>query len=47
MRKPKHDMGSVEDLVFAWKRSRKVFSSGKPAAGAAGAKGGAAAKKKK
>ncbi|KAL2181834.1 mitochondrial 54S ribosomal protein bL19m [Thermothelomyces heterothallicus CBS 202.75] len=34
MRKPKHDMGSVEELVFAWKRSRKVFSSGKAAAGA-------------
>jgi ribosomal protein L19 len=51
LRKPKHDRGSVEDLVFAWKRTRKVFSSGKPAAGAAaaGAKGkkaGAAAKKK-
>jgi ribosomal protein L19 len=51
MRKPKHDMGSVEDLVFAWKRSRKVFSSGKPAAGAAakgakGAKTAAGAKKK-
>ncbi|KAK4123601.1 hypothetical protein N657DRAFT_618492 [Parathielavia appendiculata] len=52
MRKPKHDMGSVEDLVFAWKRSRKVFSSGKPAAaataakGAKGAKGTAGAKKK-
>lgn len=51
LRKPKHDVGSVEDLVFAWKRSRKVFSSGKPGAGAAGAKGakgvkGAAAKKK-
>lgn len=49
MRKPKHDFGSVEDLVFAWKRSRKVFSTGKPAAGAAKAKAkgkGAAAKKK-
>jgi hypothetical protein len=36
-------------LVFAWKRSRKVFSTGKPAAGAAKAKAkgkGAAAKKK-
>ncbi|KAL2021056.1 hypothetical protein VTK56DRAFT_7711 [Thermocarpiscus australiensis] len=41
MRKPKHDMGSVEDLVFAWKKSRKVFSStnkGSGAANAAGAK---------
>ncbi|KAG7290399.1 hypothetical protein NEMBOFW57_000399 [Staphylotrichum longicolle] len=44
LRKPKHDVGSVEDLVFAWKRSRKVFSSGKPAAGAAKAKGAAAKK---
>jgi ribosomal protein L19 len=55
MRKPKHDMGSVEDLVFAWKRSKRVFSSGKTAAGAKGtaaaaakgAKGGAQAAKKK
>ncbi|KAL2141943.1 hypothetical protein VTI28DRAFT_1778 [Corynascus sepedonium] len=46
MRQPKHDMGSVEDLVFAWKRSRKVFSSGKAAAGAAAAKKAAAGKKK-
>ena len=36
MRKPKHDMGSVEDLVFAWKRSRKVFSTGKPVVAAVG-----------
>ncbi|KAL2136315.1 hypothetical protein VTI74DRAFT_4349 [Chaetomium olivicolor] len=41
MRKPKHDMGSVEDLVFAWKRSRKVFSSGKAAAPGKTAAGGA------
>jgi ribosomal protein L19 len=54
MRKPKHDMGSVEDLVFAWKRSKRVFSSGKTTAGAKGAvkgaakgaKGAVAAKKK-
>ncbi|KAK4106837.1 hypothetical protein N658DRAFT_415196 [Parathielavia hyrcaniae] len=52
MRQPKHDMGSVADLVFAWKRSRKVFSTGKPAAaakaakGAKGAKAAAGAKKK-
>jgi ribosomal protein L19 len=46
MRKPNHDMGSVEDLVFAWKRSRRVFSSGRAtAAGAARAKGAAAKKK--
>ncbi|KAL2256439.1 hypothetical protein VTK26DRAFT_1686 [Humicola hyalothermophila] len=50
MRKPKHDMGSVEDLVFAWKKSRRAFSSGKAAAAAAngaGAKGQAAARGKK
>ena len=52
MRKPKHDMGSVEDLVFAWKRSKRVFSSGKTAAGAKGAaakgaKGGAQPAKRK
>ena len=41
LRKPTHDRGGVEDLVFAWKKTRKVFSSG--AGGAAGAKG---AKKK-
>lgn len=48
MRQPKHDMGSVEDLVFAWKKSRKVFSTAKAGAGAKGAKGakGAAGKKK-
>lgn len=49
MRQPKHDMGSVEPLVYAWKRSRKVFTtSGKAAAGAAAkAKKGAAGAKKK
>ncbi|KAK4156014.1 translation protein SH3-like domain-containing protein [Chaetomidium leptoderma] len=51
MRQPKHDFGSVDDLVFAWKRSRRVFTSGKPTAAAAaaaakGAKGAVAAKKK-
>lgn len=45
MRQPKHDMGSVEQLVFAWKRSRKVFSTGKGAA-AAGAAGKGKDKKK-
>ncbi len=43
LRKAKHDRGGVEDLVFAWKKTRKVFSSG---AGAA-AKGAKAAAKKK
>ena len=38
MRKPKHDMGNVDHLVEAWRRTRNVFSSkGK------GGKGGAAA----
>ncbi|KAL2271813.1 hypothetical protein VTJ83DRAFT_1184 [Remersonia thermophila] len=48
MRQPKHDMGSVENLVFEWKRTRKVFSTAKSAAGAGGknAKGAKAAKKK-
>ncbi|KAK3332469.1 translation protein SH3-like domain-containing protein [Cercophora scortea] len=27
MRQPKHDMGSVADLVFAWKKTRKVIGS--------------------
>ncbi|KAI0546211.1 translation protein SH3-like domain-containing protein [Xylaria curta] len=43
MRQPKHDMGNVDHLVAAWRRTRNVFSSkgkaGKGAA-AAGAKGG-------
>ncbi|KAK7918255.1 ribosomal protein L19 [Apiospora marii] len=29
MRKPRHDMGNVEHLVEAWRRSRNVFSSNK------------------
>ncbi|KAK3985512.1 translation protein SH3-like domain-containing protein, partial [Cladorrhinum sp. PSN332] len=37
MRKPKHDMGSVEDLVFAWKKARRVYATGKSGAGKAGA----------
>ncbi|KAK4186916.1 translation protein SH3-like domain-containing protein [Podospora australis] len=41
MRQPKHDMGSVEELVFAWKKSRQVFSTSK-----GGAKKAAAAKRK-
>ncbi|KAI8952878.1 translation protein SH3-like domain-containing protein [Xylaria longipes] len=44
MRQPKHDMGNVDHLVAAWRRTRNVFSSkgraGKGAAAAAGAKGG-------
>ncbi|KAI0446041.1 translation protein SH3-like domain-containing protein [Xylaria telfairii] len=43
MRQPKHDMGNVDHLVAAWRRTRNVFSSkGKAgkAAAAAGAKGG-------
>ncbi|KAK3901400.1 translation protein SH3-like domain-containing protein [Staphylotrichum tortipilum] len=36
MRQAKHDMGSVEDLVFEWKRTRKVYSTGKPAAAGKG-----------
>jgi large subunit ribosomal protein L19 len=27
MRQPKHDMGNIEHLVTAWKKSRNVFSS--------------------
>ncbi|KAH6624425.1 translation protein SH3-like domain-containing protein [Chaetomium sp. MPI-SDFR-AT-0129] len=40
MRKPKHDMGSVEELVYEWKRNRKVFTSGKAGKAAAGGKVG-------
>ncbi|KAI0383126.1 translation protein SH3-like domain-containing protein [Hypomontagnella monticulosa] len=39
MRKPKHDMGNVEHLVEAWRRTRNVFTSKGRKAGA-GAKGG-------
>jgi hypothetical protein len=45
MRKPKHDMGSVEQLVFAWKKSRKVYSSTRGGATAAGAKTAGAKRK--
>ncbi|KAL7626320.1 hypothetical protein AAE478_003092 [Parahypoxylon ruwenzoriense] len=38
MRKPKHDMGNVDHLVEAWRRTRNVFTS-KGKAGAAAAKG--------
>lgn len=27
MRQPKHDMGNVDHLVDAWRRTRNVFSS--------------------
>jgi large subunit ribosomal protein L19 len=37
MRKPKHDMGSVEHLVTAWRRSRRVLGS--RTMGSGGAKG--------
>ncbi|KAK4169329.1 translation protein SH3-like domain-containing protein [Cladorrhinum sp. PSN259] len=46
MRKPKHDMGSVEDLVFAWKKARRVYATGKGGAAKAGAKGAKGAKGK-
>jgi ribosomal protein L19 len=40
MRQPKHDLGNVDHLVTAWRRTRNVFSSkgkaGKAAAAAAG-----------
>jgi len=39
MRQPKHDMGSVEELVFAWKKSRRVFSTTKSGAASASAAG--------
>ncbi|TPX18535.1 uncharacterized protein E0L32_011573 [Thyridium curvatum] len=43
MRQPKHDMGSVDNLVQAWRRSRQVLRTrgggGGAAKGAAGAKG--------
>ncbi|KAI1125012.1 translation protein SH3-like domain-containing protein [Nemania abortiva] len=39
MRQPKHDMGNVDHLVAAWRRTRNVFSS----KGRAGNKGAAAA----
>lgn len=50
MRKPKHDMGSVEDVVYAWKKSRRVFTTAKSkkelAAEARAAAKGAKGKKK-
>ncbi|KAK3340166.1 translation protein SH3-like domain-containing protein [Neurospora tetraspora] len=42
MRQPKHDMGSVEQYVFAWKKMRKVLSS----KGLTGGTGGGGGKQK-
>ncbi|CAK7231286.1 hypothetical protein SCUCBS95973_007859 [Sporothrix curviconia] len=39
MRQPKHDRGSVEDLVKNWRRSRNVMRGKAGTAGKAGAKG--------
>ncbi|KAK3356947.1 translation protein SH3-like domain-containing protein [Lasiosphaeria hispida] len=50
MRQPKHDMGSVADLVHAWKKTRKVLTTrgaAKAGAKAAAAKAAAAAAKGK
>jgi large subunit ribosomal protein L19 len=44
MRKPKHDMGSVDHLVLAWRRSRRVIGS--RIAGGKGAKGKGAGQRK-
>ncbi|KAK1751806.1 translation protein SH3-like domain-containing protein [Echria macrotheca] len=46
LRKPKHDVGSVSDLVFAWKKTRKVFNTKSSPASSKTAKGAKAAKKK-
>ncbi|OAA65959.1 mitochondrial ribosomal protein [Niveomyces insectorum RCEF 264] len=46
MRQPKHDMGSVEDLVKAWRRSRNVLRTrGGDQSSAAGGGGKKAARK--
>jgi len=47
MRQPKHDLGSVADLVFAWKKNRKVFSSRGAAGNAVGGKAKSKGKAKK
>ncbi|KAI5867970.1 translation protein SH3-like domain-containing protein [Durotheca rogersii] len=39
MRKPKHDMGNVDHLVDAWRRTRNVFTSKGRGAAGKGAKG--------
>ncbi len=46
LRKPKHDMGSVQEHVFAWKRTRNVLTS-KAATTAAAAKAKAKKETKK
>ncbi len=38
LRKPKHDMGSVQEFVFAWKRTRNVLTTKAGTAGAAASK---------
>ncbi|KAI1180030.1 translation protein SH3-like domain-containing protein [Nemania sp. FL0916] len=45
MRQPKHDMGNVDHLVDAWRRSRNIFSSSKGKAKGKDAKKGAVAAK--
>ncbi|OTA95706.1 hypothetical protein M434DRAFT_9559 [Hypoxylon sp. CO27-5] len=40
MRKPKHDMGNVDHLVEAWRRTRNVFTSKGKGKGAQSAKAG-------
>ncbi|KAI1134149.1 translation protein SH3-like domain-containing protein [Hypoxylon sp. FL0543] len=50
MRRPKHDMGNVDHLVEAWRRTRNVFTSkgkGKGKAAAAGAGAGAGGARRK
>jgi ribosomal protein L19 len=46
MRKPKHDMGSVDEIVNAWRRNRRVFTTGKPRKGGKRPAAAAAAGKK-
>ncbi|KAK3942433.1 translation protein SH3-like domain-containing protein [Diplogelasinospora grovesii] len=46
MRKPKHDMGSVDSIVFAWRKTRKVLTTRGGGGNKGAAQKGAAAKKK-
>ncbi|KAI1818696.1 translation protein SH3-like domain-containing protein [Poronia punctata] len=46
MRQPKHDMGNVDHLVAAWRKTRNIFSSKAGKTAAATAAAAAAAKKK-
>lgn len=39
MRKPKHDMGNVDHLVDAWRRTRNVFTTKGKGAGGKGVRG--------